>query len=264
MASTKAEERVSNSEESFSARRAALSAILLLLLILLILLLVAAATERTDILRFAGAVLWPSGAVALQPRLGVALLAEAPVTRSGPALPVAQIDERFRGYYERWGGAAALGQPISPAVEHNGRTVQWFEAARLELAPEHAGGPFEIQRGRLGAEYTARIAFPQQAPFADRPGARYFAATGHGLAEPFLSAWEQAGGVEALGYPISDQLQEILPDDTIATTQYFERGRLEVADDGVVRLGMLGRALLLDQPPPQIIPAARPTSPPAP
>ena len=51
------------------ARREALSAILLLLLVLLILLLIAAATERTDILRFAGAIIGSGSVLAFQPRL---------------------------------------------------------------------------------------------------------------------------------------------------------------------------------------------------
>jgi hypothetical protein len=54
MTGEKTDARTVRSNESYQARRAAISAILLLLLILLILLLIAAATERTDILRFAG------------------------------------------------------------------------------------------------------------------------------------------------------------------------------------------------------------------
>jgi preprotein translocase subunit SecG len=54
MATEKTDARTARSNESFLARRSAISAILLLLLILLILLLIAAATERTDILKFAG------------------------------------------------------------------------------------------------------------------------------------------------------------------------------------------------------------------
>ncbi|MFM9105694.1 MAG: hypothetical protein ACKOWF_03220 [Chloroflexota bacterium] len=33
---------------------------------------------------------------------------------------------------------------------------------------------------------------------------RYFAATGHNLTDPFRTRWEQAGGIETLGVPLSE------------------------------------------------------------
>ncbi|MCA9862957.1 MAG: L,D-transpeptidase family protein [Thermomicrobiales bacterium] len=36
-------------------------------------------------------------------------------------------------------------------------------------------------------------------------GSRYFAETGHNLAEPFRSRWEQAGGEDVLGAPLSEE-----------------------------------------------------------
>lgn len=251
-----------------STRRAALSAILLLLLILLILMLIAAATERTDILRFAGVMFGMGSTLALQPQINanaVQVVTNAPGTpanaQSGEQFAV---DNRFLSYYEQRGGQALFGKPISPAIEHQGRMVQWFEKARIESWPEQSGTPYEVQLGRIGAEYTAAIQFPQQTPFTDRPGARYFPQTGHGVITPFLNSWETLGGIETLGYPISEQVQEVLPNGLIYTVQYFERGRLEHYPERSgqateIQLGALGSALYRGAASPRIFPPARPT-----
>jgi hypothetical protein len=254
------------------ARREALSAILLLLLLLLILLLIAAATERTDILRFAGAIIGPGSVLVFQPRLGAAAAADVAPQGAGskaalPAQQVYEVDALFRTYYDDHGGADWFGQPVSPVVELGGRRAQWFERGRLEYSEGPDGA--SVQAARLGAEFTAGITFPTQQAFADRPGARYFPQTQHGVVDPFLSFWEQAGGLDTLGYPISEQVQETLPDGLIATVQYFERGRLEISDragpgGAGVRLGALGRAIYLDKALPRLIPPARPTPVPAP
>ena len=62
----------------------------------------------------------------------------------------------FRGYWERNGGLARFGFPISePIVESNATgftgTVQWFERRRMELHPENQP-PFDILLGLLGNE----------------------------------------------------------------------------------------------------------------
>jgi hypothetical protein len=64
----------------------------------------------------------------------------------------------FRAYWEANGGLAIFGLPlteefteVSPA---DGReyTVQYFERARFEHHPEHAGTPHEVQLGMLGRQ----------------------------------------------------------------------------------------------------------------
>jgi hypothetical protein len=244
-------------------RQSAVSTILLLLLILLILLLIAAATERTDILKFAGVTFWPSSALLLQSRLSESsLLARADSKAAAGVATV--VDARLQAYYERAGGASALGAPLGVMVKTNGLEAQWFEYARLELHPDQAGG-YRIERGRLGAEALTTANLPKQAPFESRAGARFFPETGHGLVEPFLSYWERAGGVEGLGYPISDQLQAVSVDGLIVRAQYFERGRVEQSNSiGELRLTPLGRILQLQQRPPDYIPPIAPTPVPAP
>jgi hypothetical protein len=64
----------------------------------------------------------------------------------------------FRAYWDANGGLALLGYPlIEPAQATrpdtgNPYTVQYFERARLEHFPEHAGTRYEVQMGLLGRE----------------------------------------------------------------------------------------------------------------
>jgi hypothetical protein len=61
----------------------------------------------------------------------------------------------FRAYWERNGGLAIFGYPISePFDEDVGggpRQVQYFERNRFEFHPENQP-PYNVQLGRLGAE----------------------------------------------------------------------------------------------------------------
>lgn len=244
--------RETRRDESHRARRAALSAIMVLFLVLLILLLIAAATDRTDILRLAGVVLPTTfGVSAFTPILGgTALAAEQDektldVAVAQLAAPSPEIGARLRAYYDRCGGERIFGRPISALISDGAITYQWYERARLEYNPALAGTAYEVQSGRLGAEITSGRTF---APGAQAPGARYFPETGQSVGGAFRAFWEQNGGVEVLGYPISPELQETLSDGQVHTVQYFERARLELhpqlAGSGYgVQLGLLGRAL---------------------
>jgi hypothetical protein len=80
------------------------------------------------------------------------------------------IFEDFYRFWEKRGGLAVFGFPISEAYEENGRLVQWFERQRLEYHPEEMGSyyrqaeswnnlnlaaPFEVQLTSLGREAAA-------------------------------------------------------------------------------------------------------------
>jgi hypothetical protein len=62
--------------------------------------------------------------------------------------------EPFLSYWKRNGGLARFGYPITKAhqesIEGHEYTVQYFERRRMELHPEHAGTPYEVQLGLLG------------------------------------------------------------------------------------------------------------------
>lgn len=65
----------------------------------------------------------------------------------------------FRAAWEAGGGLPLLGLPLGQpfAARQSGSeapyTVQYFERARLEHFPEHAGTPYEVQLGLLGREW---------------------------------------------------------------------------------------------------------------
>jgi hypothetical protein len=136
----------------------------------------------------------------------------------------------FLDYWERNGGLAVFGYPITPVIPNElvedtwvGRT-QWFERDRLE---DH--GDQGVMAGRLGARILELRGqswwdFPQVSSGA--PGCAYFPETRHSLCEPFLSYWRNNGGLERFGYPISEPRQETVENWT-GTVQHFERRRME-------------------------------------
>jgi Zn-dependent protease len=83
----------------------------------------------------------------------------------------------------------------------------------------------------------------------------YFPETGFFMSADFFKYWQEHGGVDIFGYPISDRLQET--DDTtgeVYTAQYFERARFEQhpsTGDQVI-LGRL--AALVHEPEPPVLP----------
>lgn len=56
----------------------------------------------------------------------------------------------FRGYWEQRGGLRIFGYPLSEEFVEDGFIVQYFERARFEYHPEHAGTPYEVQLSHLG------------------------------------------------------------------------------------------------------------------
>ena len=264
-------------EEAARARQDALSRVVILVVILLMLLFLAAVTGRPGIIHAPGR----DETAPLQPRLNStqsdpAALRSQPLSAIGsgdaradvaalgsrPATSYS-VGETFRAFYERNGGARIFGQPISDPIQVNGRTIQWYERTRLEEWPEFSGTDYAVQSGRVGAEFTTGLDFPKQIFFVSRPDLRFFPETGHAVRGGFLQFWEQNGGLMVFGFPISDELQERLPDGVTRTVQYFERGRLELHTGGV-QIGLLGRGLYLHESRPDIIAPLRPTPVPMP
>ncbi len=80
------------------------------------------------------------------------------------------------------------------------------------------------------------------------PPSRCFRATGHTVSGNFLRYFEEIGGVESLGYPITEPFEQ-----EGRQVQYFEYARLEDHPDNpgqpTVKLSMLGELLGRLQPP---------------
>jgi hypothetical protein len=206
-------------------------------------------------------------------RVGVLLLllALAGVALARPEPAAAQQRERcfpetgycvsgtILDYWERTGGLAVFGYPISPLIPNEivedtwvGPT-QWFERDRLE---DHSAEGLGVLAGRLGVRFLEMRGqswwdFPRLNGPA--PDCAYFPETNHGLCEPFLSYWRSNGGLERFGYPVSEPMQETIGDWS-GTVQYFERRRMEHHSEFAgtpyeVLLGRLGADVMQMAPP---------------
>src|ERR671922_1884937 len=56
----------------------------------------------------------------------------------------------FLAYFNRAGGLDQFGFPRTEEFVEDGLTVQYFQRARFEFHPEHAGTPYEVELGLLG------------------------------------------------------------------------------------------------------------------
>jgi YVTN family beta-propeller protein len=89
----------------------------------------------------------------------------------------------FRAYWERTGGLAQHGYPLSDEFSErnpaDGKTytVQYFERARFEYHPENIGTPYDVLLGLLGSQQFA-TRYPQGQPAAQTtPAINVWAAT---------------------------------------------------------------------------------------
>jgi hypothetical protein len=183
---------------------------------------------------FAAAILfglWPAGAAQAQdsrcfPETGQCI--------SGP----------IRAYWERNGGLPIFGFPIAAqrqeTVEGRSLQVQWFERDRIEIQADGS-----VTTGRLGVDRLAQLGAPwQQGPgLPAGNGCLAFRETGHQVCGAFARFWQQNGGINRLGLPISGEFQTQIEGQTL-TVQYFERRRFELHGGNQVLLGLLGREVL--------------------
>jgi peptidoglycan/xylan/chitin deacetylase (PgdA/CDA1 family) len=145
------------------------------------------------------------------------------------------VDGAFLAYFRANGGIDTFGYPLTeefwepdgpdepppaPAPDAPegrkggaGKMVQYFQRARLEY-PLDAG---VVRRSPLGEALGK-----QQPAVPPLPGLRYFPETGHNVGNAFLRFFVDAGGVEALGLPLSEEVEE-----HGRTVQWFQHARLE-------------------------------------
>ena len=174
---------------------------------------------------------------------GVSWYQETGHTLSGP----------IRAFWEAHGGVVIYGFPLSEPFAWQAETgeqvvAQYFERARLEYHPSLHGTSQQVQAGRLGVELTSTRG--EEAAFASVPAdallvwsdCRFVPETSHRLCAPFHAWWDEHGGLETFGYPLSEQLQE-----NGVLVQYFERARLEhqpqfAGTEWEIEVGHLGSA----------------------
>jgi hypothetical protein len=135
------------------------------------------------------------------------------------------IDPRFSPYFMVHGGEAIFGDPISDAfIEvETGKVVQYFENARLELDVESSGG-MGVKTSSLGmmlGKWDAPLNYDGEVQ-----GCRFYHETGHRVCHAFLDYYEENGGPETFGYPITELKLE---EDRMV--QYFQWFRLDWIPD---------------------------------
>jgi hypothetical protein len=184
----------------------------------------------------------------------------------------------FLGFFETHGGLAVFGYPLTDEFTQDGRRVQYFQKARLEWHSEFSE-PYNVQLGLLGDElgYRQSPISSAEIPPANHPQRRYYPQTGHTVSFAFLDYFDEYGGLDVFGYPITEFLIE-----RGRIVQYFQRACLEWHPETPypykVQLGLLGEidinkklgekrldpALLDPQPAPAIMPTFSPTPTPQP
>jgi hypothetical protein len=146
----------------------------------------------------------------------------------------------FLEFFETRGGLAVFGYPLTDAFILDGRRVQYFQKVRLEQHPE-LSEPYNVQLGLLGDELGYRQTPISQAeiPPANHPQRRYYKETGHTVSFAFLTYFDEYGGLDFFGYPITEFLIE-----RGLIVQYFQRACLEWHPENPhphkVQLGLLG------------------------
>lgn len=157
------------------------------------------------------------------------------------------VSENFLKYWNNFGGLPSFGYPISDVFIRDGKKMQYFERVRMELHPGVWPARYDVLLGRLGADLTAQRV--NEAPFrrvggGSNSNCTYYEPTGHWLCYGFRAYWQQHGGLEIFGYPISEEFRE-----GGYTVQYFERARFEYHPENKppwdILGGHLGRQAML-------------------
>jgi hypothetical protein len=136
-----------------------------------------------------------------------------------------RVSQPFLGYFDKFGGIAVFGYPISQEFIDPKTKIrmQYFQRARLEYHPQNPPR-YQIQPGLIGDElgYGQARVTPNSVPYANKPTCKYFIETGHYVCDAFLDFFKANGNLEVFGYPIAESRIER---DRIV--QEFQRLRLE-------------------------------------
>jgi D-alanyl-D-alanine carboxypeptidase len=159
------------------------------------------------------------------------------------------VQGRLLDYFTAHGGVDTFGYPRTDELQEDGRTVQYFQRAALEVRPGADGGDGgagEVGLSPLGtraAQARGVLSRPEAAAVpAPGPGEEavaYVQESGHRLIGGFKDFYQRAGGSPVLGFPLTEELQE-----DGFTVQYFERAVLEYVPGQPVRPVLLGDQLL--------------------
>ncbi|MBC8509281.1 MAG: hypothetical protein H8D34_30890 [Chloroflexi bacterium] len=136
------------------------------------------------------------------------------------------VDTRFSHFYDLLGGEGVLGPPISPKFSQNGREYQYTTAALMVCDPQ-ATSDQSFQLAPIGVEIG--IAEPPKNPGA--PG-------GHAIFSDFQGFYEQLGGAQVVGLPLTDVRYN---PERGGVEQYFENlGFYQLESDPLGEIRLLG------------------------
>ena len=164
-----------------------------------------------------------------------------------------RVSGRFLAYFDMHGGLETFGYPISrPFISQDKILVQYFQKARMEWHPDNHE-PYKVQLGLLGEELGYRE--PRSGPVRSVSLRRvYFEETDHAVAYMFLDYFQDHGGIDIFGYPITGMHLE-----DRQVVQYFQRLKLiwnvgaRGSDMTVGDLGELYVEMYQDQIPPHAL-----------
>ena len=142
-----------------------------------------------------------------------------------------QVQHNTRGefleFFRENGELEIFGFPMTEAFIFEGRMVQYFQRARMELHPE-SEEPNRVRLSPLAEELAAKLNLDTR-PIAEPPSVsagdasrRYFPETGHTVGAPFLQYFDAHGGARIFGYPITEAFRQ-----NGRLVQYFQNMRLD-------------------------------------
>lgn len=152
------------------------------------------------------------------------------------------LDARFVASFDAHGGVEILGYPITDVFvdPENGYPIQYTQNARFEQVRQGAEATIRLPvLGELLGGWESPLSSGQE-PVGTSSGCRYYPESGHRICFAFLDYFDQHGGSEIFGYPISEFKFE-----NGRVVQYFQRFRLdwhpEAAQERQVQVAPLGR-----------------------
>jgi hypothetical protein len=182
---------------------------------------------------------------------GTAIAEASPVVAAAmPSMYFPETGHHVRGafneFFARHGGAPIIGYPLTEAFIQGGRRIQIFEHLALarDLTTSGQVRPVAISLRLKKVEPAIPASL---VPEDTDESSRYYAATGHLVVQPFLGFFQDAGGEDLFGYPVTQVRIE-----KGRVVQYFENARLEWNEQArQVEVSSLARVYLqsLDLPP---------------
>ena len=152
------------------------------------------------------------------------------------------LDPVFEPFFDGHGAVTILGHPITESYvdPYSGFLLQYFENARLEVAPDTQGelGVRLTDLGVLLGGWDLPLEV-ERFPIGNSPGCRYYAESGHQVCHAFLDYYESHGGQVVFGLPVTE-----LRFEDGRMVQYFQDFRLdwypEAQDGERIRVAPLG------------------------